>query len=257
VASLGWFIFSVGGAVAALVVTAIWVAMSRGHVASRLALGLLAACYWFASAGGVASALTQTMAAGYGPLTRDDVPAGKTAVVLLGSGAYRFRDWSNTEMTGVDFVGSSRLLEAARVYHLLNAAYVVSSGGLLEARDRNVPSGSAMADALQRMGVPAARIRIENESGTTRDEAVRVGHMLMAEPVDHVVLVTSAVHMRRSLGAFRAEHVEAIPAIAREPQMRDAWWQLVAPTQSGMDETSMAAHELAGILVYRMRGWYR
>ena len=79
----------------------------------------------------------------------------------------------------------------------------------------------------------------------------------MAEPVEHVILVTSAVHMRRSLGTFRVEGVDAIPAIAREPQMRDAWWQLVAPTQTGMDETAMAAHELAGILAYRTRGWYR
>ena len=40
-----------------------------------------------------------------------------------------------------------------------------------------------------------------------------VGGVVRAR-VDHVVLVTSPTHMRRSLATFRAEGITAIPAIA-------------------------------------------
>ena len=94
------------------------------------------------------------------------------AVVLLGSGSYRYRDWDDGQVTSVDDIGHSRVLEAARVFRLANADYLISSGGLLEARDRHVASGSAMADVLVRLGVPRARVRVEDESGTTHDGAV-------------------------------------------------------------------------------------
>ena len=114
-----------------------------------------------------------------------------------------------------------------------------------------------MADLLVRLGVPRARVRVEDESGTTHDEAVIVSRMLAAQPVDHVILVTSAVHMRRSVGTFKASGVHVIPAPAREPQFWDTWWEKFVPTDKGVDEAGMVAHELAGILVYQWRGWYR
>lgn len=257
-AALGWFVFSSGGAIVLLTIVALWVALSRGRASARFALLLVVLFYWAASSFIVSSTLQRALAEGYRPLTRDDLPpGGRTAVVLLGSGSYRFRDWSDNQFSTVDYIGSSRVLEAARVFRLANADYLISSGGLLEARDRNVASGTAMAELVERLGVPRSRIRVEDESGTTRDEAVIVSRMLAAHPVDHVILVTSQVHMRRSVGAFRAAGLQVIPAVAREPQSLDEWWENIVPTDKGLDGTAMVAHELAGILVYQWRGWYR
>ncbi len=108
-----------------------------------------------------------------------------------------------------------------------------------------------------RLGVPRDRIIVEANSMTTHHEAVLVKEILRTHPVDHVVLVTSQFHMLRSAGAFRAEGVEVIPAIAREPQGVDDWWEKLIPTDKGMEESGMAAHELAGIVAYAVRGWYR
>lgn len=256
-ADLGWFVFSAGGAIVCLTVAAGWTLVSRGSVVSRRVLIATILAYWIASAAVVPEAARRLLASGYEPVTRAEVPAGRTAVVLLGSGSYRFRDWSDNQFSVVDPIGASRLLEAARVFRLLNADYVISSGGLLIVRDRNRPSGVTMAEALEGLGVPKDRILVDAESTTTRHEAVIVKDMLTAHPVDQIVLVTSQLHMRRSVGAFKAVGIEVVPAIAREPPWTDLWWQMVIPSDKALGKTGMAAHELGGIVAYGVRGWFQ
>jgi uncharacterized SAM-binding protein YcdF (DUF218 family) len=231
--------------------------VSRGSRASRRFLLLTAVSFWIAGAYAVPDAIRTWLASPFHRLTRADVPPGRTAVVLLGSGSYQVRDWSENRIAIVDPIAASRLLEAARVFKLLDADYIISSGGLITVNERNRASGLTMAEELERLGVPKNRIVVEAKSKTTRDEAVIIRDMLAARPVDHVVLVTSQFHMRRSVGTFRAAGIEVIPAIAREPASLDTWWEKLIPTDKGLEESSMAAHELGGILVYRLRGWLR
>jgi uncharacterized SAM-binding protein YcdF (DUF218 family) len=84
-----------------------------------------------------------------------------------------------------------------------------------------------------------------------------IAGLLAQHPVDHVVLVTSASHMRRSMGTFKAAGVTPIPAIAYEGSPLDTWWKKVAPTDSGLEEARLVAHELAGIPGYFVRGWFK
>jgi len=256
VASLAWYFLSSGGAIVLISVAAGWALFSRRSGARKFAVAV-ALFYWIASTDIVPDTIRVTLASGYHPLTRADVPAGRTAVVLLGSGSLRFRDWSDNQLALIDPIGASRLLEAARVFHLLDASYILSSGGLATLTDRNRPSGQTMADTLVTLGVPKERILIETESRTTRHEAVVIKDMLSAHPVDQVVLVTSQFHMRRSVGTFKAAGVGVIPAIVREPQAFDTWWEKLIPTDKGLRDSAMAAHELLGILAYAARGWYR
>lgn len=256
-AGVGWFVFSSAGATACLAVGALWALASRGSLNSRRFLALCAAGYWLAGSYIVPETVRSWLAHGYAPLTRADVPAGRTAVVLLGSGSYQFRDWTEGQFVVIDRIAAARLLEAARVFRLIDADYIVSSGGLIRPTPRTWPSGVTMAEDLVRLGIPRDRIIVEAESQTTRHEAVLVKGLLRAHPVDHVVLVTSQFHMRRSVGTFRAVGIEVIPAIAREPQGLDEWWEKLIPTDKGMEESGMAAHELAGIVTYAARGWFR
>jgi uncharacterized SAM-binding protein YcdF (DUF218 family) len=257
VAGVGWLVFSSAGATWCLAIAALWVVASRGSRASRRFLVVCAVGYWLAGMYIVPETLRSWLTHGYAPLTRAAVPAGRTAVVLLGSGSYQFRDWSEGQFVVVDRVAAARLLEAARVFRLIDADFIVSSGGLIQANPRNWPSGVTMADDLVRLGIPRDRISVESESKTTRHEAVLIKDLLRTHPVDHVVLVTSQFHMRRSVGTFRAVGLDVIPAIAREPDGVDEWWEKLIPTDKGMEESGMAAHELAGIVTYAARGWFR
>jgi len=256
VASLAWYLFSSGGAIVFLSVAVGWALLSRRSGARRFAIAVVL-FYWIASTDIVPDTIRVVLASGYRPLTSADVAPGRTAVVLLGSGSLRFRDWSDNQLALIAPIGASRLLEASRVFHLLDATYILSSGGLATLTDRNRPSGLTMAETLMTLGVPKDRILVETESRTTRHEALVIKGMLSAHPVDHVVLVTSQFHMRRSVGTFKAAGIDVIPAIVREPQSFDTWWEKLVPTDKGLRDSAMAAHEVLGIAAYAVRGWYR
>jgi uncharacterized SAM-binding protein YcdF (DUF218 family) len=114
-----------------------------------------------------------------------------------------------------------------------------------------------MKTMLVRLGVPADRIVVESASRETHENAVRSAAILQRLPANAVVLVTSAVHMRRSMGAFRAAGIDAVPAIAP-----DSWFQIdgserLTPSNHALYFSGRVVHELLGLPYYRLRGWMR
>jgi Uncharacterized conserved protein len=103
-----------------------------------------------------------------------------------------------------------RVLEAARLFDLLNGPFVIASGGTTEHDERAVPESLAMQRALIQLGVRADRILLESDSKNTRDEAILVKRMLADRGLTDFVLVTSPMHMRRSMLAFEREGMHPI-----------------------------------------------
>jgi uncharacterized SAM-binding protein YcdF (DUF218 family) len=257
VAELGWFLFSVGGAVTALALGALWLGVRPTSGQPRRFLAAAAMCYLLASSHAVGWALTGWLRRGFAPLDRHDVPSGRTAIVVLGSGAVTVRGWDRGTLTLVHPSGATRVLEAARVYALTGADWVIPSGGSADEEEGDRPIGLTMRDALMELGVPAERIVADTRSRDTYGEAVAIAGLLRSFRAEHVVLVTSATHMRRAAGTFRAQGVNVIPAIAREPGIRLPRMLWVVPTEAGLWETSVAAHEIVGLAYYAARGLYR
>jgi uncharacterized SAM-binding protein YcdF (DUF218 family) len=255
-ASLFWFLLSSGGVVAVLLVAFVWLSIKPKSRAPRVFLAFIVFGYTAASMYPVPHAVERWLGSAFRPLTRADVPPGRSVVVLLGSGSYRREDWSDVKLSVLDPIGVERTLEAARIYRLVQPEFVISSGGLIEPDDPEDPAGETMKQTLVRLGVPPERIIVEKESTNTREEAVMVAAMLPSLDVQHVILVTSAVHMRRSVGMFRSVGVEVIPAIARQREYSGTSVSLT-PTETGLRTSSLVTHELAGLTYYWLRGWYK
>ena len=154
-----------------------------------------------------------------------------------------------------DPIGLARTLEAARIYKLIEPAWVISSGGLPR-RSMSVPLSEVMKDTLVRLGVDASRVIAEDLAIDTHDEALNVVKLLPSLRVDHVVLVTSGVHMRRAAATFRAAGVAVIPAPAREDLPgRPSSMTKYLPTEYGLFEAALVGHELAGWVYYKLKGW--
>src|SRR5207244_11392553 len=95
------------------------------------------------------------------------------------------------------------------------------------------PSALTMRNELVQLGVPAERIVLEASSQTTRDEAVLIAPMLRAMSVTRIVLITSDIHMRRALGAFRAVGIDPVPAIADDPFQAPSSFTVYIPPPDG------------------------
>ena len=252
------FFFSTTGALVCLLVAAACVWRRPWSLSARRALLAIAIAYALAGTYVMPFAVGRLLSAGYRPFTAADAPPGRTAIVVLGADALRIRGWdSSLTLPLMTTVAAERVLETWRVFRLIAPALVVTSGGVPHADEGSIPSGENMHDELVRLGVPDSRIIVETTSRDTHDEAVIVAPMLRTHGIEHVVLVTSETHMRRSLAVFRAEGWDAIPAIAPDPEFAADWPGWLVPSTKGLDLSHQVAHELLGLPYYWIRGWER
>ncbi|MET0340212.1 MAG: YdcF family protein [Polyangiales bacterium] len=170
------------------------------------------------------------------------------AVVLLG-GFIERRDGKDELDESAD-----RLLRAWEMVRDGRAARVVIAGG----SDTGVAEADLAADLLVQMGTDPARILRDTKSRNTRENATALRDIVRAEKLGRLALVTSAFHMERALGCLRAVGLEA-DALATDhqvPRVRGVV-DALAPRAHLLAKSELALRELAGRLVYRLRGYAR
>ncbi len=181
---------------------------------------------------------------------------GAQAIVVLGgslkmpSGLHRRSGLTNS---------SDRLLEALRLYHAGKAPLIAVSGGdnPLLLRVRKVHEADEMRSLLEEWGVPGSAIVVEDVSINTHENAIFTRKVLAARGIQHIILVTSAIHMPRATGAFRKAgfDVEAAPADFLSGRGDRAMIFRWFPASGVMVDSSNALHEWIGLFIYRLRGW--
>ncbi|MBV5273815.1 MAG: YdcF family protein, partial [Lamprocystis purpurea] len=75
------------------------------------------------------------------------------------------------------------------------------------------------------LGVPERAMVLEEQSRNTRENARFSVALLRERGIGSMVLVTSALHMRRALGLFAAEGMQVFPAATDHEARRPAAWQ--------------------------------
>ena len=112
-----------------------------------------------------------------------------------------------------------------------------------------------VGDLLEDFGTARARIVLEGDSRTTAENATFTRQLVSAKPGERWLLVTSAFHMPRSVGAFRKAgfEVEAYPVDWRSRGWSDALSPFGA-VSLGLARTDTAIHEWIGLIAYWATG---
>ena len=176
------------------------------------------------------------------------------AIVVMGGGLRAGPPaWPHPDLQA----SADRYWHAARLFHAERADLIIVSGGRGGSSPHSLTAAEAGAMFLRDLGVPEDRIVLEGAAMSTRDNAVLVAEILKEMNIDRFLLVTSAVHMRRSEASFRAVGLDPIPVATDFAGMRRiAWrWRNWIPSMSAMNDTKRAIHEIVGYWVYRRRGW--
>ena len=180
-------------------------------------------------------------------LARLDDPAlrDRTVLVVLSS-SVRAATPGDTPAERLDAEGTARVIGAARVWRRLQTGAVIVTGRAPgDVADANVV---AMADLLVIHGVARERILLEPYALNTRQNAELSLRIARARGYTRFVVVTSALHMPRSLREFRRAGVEAFAApvhpIGVLRGSAGAW----IPSAWGWDASSAAIHEYLGML---------
>src|SRR5690349_1148212 len=165
------YLLSETGLILLFLAAAVWAARRPASVRARWTAVACALFFALVSIYAGQYAIGRTIAAGFKPFRADDaVPDRRTAIVVLGSGGLDVEDWDGGTFSVVDRAAATRVLEASRVFRMIDPAIVISSGGNAHTGDIVRPTGETMRDALVTIGVPRERIMVETVSRTTRDE---------------------------------------------------------------------------------------
>ena len=150
---------------------------------------------------------------------------------------------------------AERMTAMAELARRFPGARIVFSGG----SGRLLYSGSTEAELAARLfasfGIAPERITLEDKSRDTLENARFTKELVKPKPGERWLLVTSAHHMPRSVGLFRAEGfaVEAFPVDYRTRGAIDLL-RPFSPMSDGLRRTDTAMREWVGLVVYWMTG---
>ena len=221
---------------------------------ARRWLVAVVAGYWIVSCPAGAALMARTLTADYRPLATAESASDAQAVVLLSGGSRTIRA-AGGQLPILTRPSAMRALETARVYQLLGDPLVIVSGGFTERDGRGISEADALRAAVVALGVPAARVVLESESRNTHEEAVVLKRMLAERQIDRFVIVTSAIHMGRSLATFAVEGLHPKPSAAPLSQDRaDAPFPLT-PNDASLEIGNAVVYEWGARAYYWWRGW--
>jgi uncharacterized SAM-binding protein YcdF (DUF218 family) len=139
-------------------------------------------------------------------------------------------------------------VELARKYPL---ARIVFAGG--NSSFFSGPSEANFAESFfESLGVARDRITLETQSRNTAENALFTKRLIAPKPGERWLLITSALHMPRAIGAFRQAGfpVEAYPV----NYQTDGWEDLRKLSGGSIRGLDTAVHEWLGLLAYWITG---
>ena len=180
------------------------------------------------------------------PQQLDQYQAG--AIVVLSAG----RDRNALEYGGQDSAGANTLIRSryGAFLHRQTGLPVVVSGGFVINKE-----GLSLARIMANLLTDEFRVTevwLEENSRTTRENAIYSQQLLAQKNVDTVFLVTQAWHMPRAVDVFEKAGLKVIPAPTAfksgGPKTSLGW----LPDTRALNDSRLALHEMLGSLWYNL-----
>lgn len=171
-----------------------------------------------------------------GPLLDGTTPEQRALVIL--SAGMRTEEPFVPPVERLDGETQGRLIGGARIFAQYGFGIVVITGtgqGFVD----------SMAQLLVQLGVPADKIAKETRATDTRENALFSAPILAPLHPKRIVLVTSALHMRRSVKHFRNAGMDVVAAPV--DYQGGPTWRLL-PSSASLGRTSAVLHEVLGML---------
>lgn len=189
----------------------------------------------------VSLAVRGTMEAQYPSLEMQAVPKAQ-AIVVLGGGV----DGAGPAHPEPDLgQAADRVWHAARLYRAGKSPLVLLSGGT-EPTLQQTSEAEAMRVLLRDLGVPDSAILLEELSRTTEENARFSAALLRQRGVQTVLLVTSALHMKRALRHWEGKGIRVYPAATDYEARPIPGWQLWVPSAGALESSARALKEWIG-----------
>lgn len=179
-----------------------------------------------------------------------ELPSRVDGVVVLGGMVDPFVTRARGQLTLGGAV--ERLLALAEIGRRYPGAKLVFSGGSGVLGRQDATEAEALRPHLAAFGLDPARVQFEGRARNTHENAVLTRALVRPRPEETWLLVTSAFHMPRAVGAFRHAGWAVVPYpvdYQLEPEPPPGWG---FDFLGGMNALRAAMHEWTGLVVYRL-----
>jgi uncharacterized SAM-binding protein YcdF (DUF218 family) len=233
--------------------TAALVAFRRG--APRMAMRLVAACLGLIVITGILPLSTALILPLEERFARPTIAPGEqiTGVIVLGGA----EDARISQARGQATLGDSgeRMTAAMNLAYLYPQARIIFSGGATEIVAKSSFGADAAAMFFREQGLDLRRLTLEGRARNTHENAVFTKALIAPKPGERWLLVTSAFHMPRSMGCFRAAGWDVLPwPVDYRTEGRSELWQPHLNPADGIRMLEFAVKEWVGLVAYRVTG---
>jgi uncharacterized SAM-binding protein YcdF (DUF218 family) len=173
-------------------------------------------------------------------------------VVVLGGSYRRATGFPITSRLGT--TSTLRAMEGIRIHRLLPGSKLVFTGGdRIEGEDQRTTAADGMAELAKMMGVPDEDFLVERDSRDTSEHPIKIQPLIGEDR--RVVVVTSAMHMRRSIALFEKQGYDPIAAPAGvTPSAPNLELGDFVPSAGSYTRIDAALHEYLGLMWAKLRG---
>jgi uncharacterized SAM-binding protein YcdF (DUF218 family) len=180
-------------------------------------------------------------------------PRGIDGIILLGGG----EDARTAHLRGVMALNEAgeRITETAALARRSTRARVLVSGGSGALLPGDEAVARLVGDMLIALGVARNQLLLEGASRTTYENAIEARRIADPKPGQRWLLVTSAWHMPRAVGVFRAANFEVIPwPVDFRTGGGFEWRDLLPGPIESLRRIDLVAREAYGLVAYRVSG---
>lgn len=193
----------------------------------------------------ISYALIDNLESSYPPLNK--TPAAAQAIVVIGGG----RNYNRPDFNGdtINSYGLERLRYAAHLHEMTGLPLLISGGAKF---DSETSEASIMKDVLEREFKVKVKW-LEEASNNTYENVEHMANLLNKYGIAHVIVVTHAWHMPRTMWAFDKVGIDATPAPTafNEDNPINTGMSAFIPQANALMVTRVFLHEVIG------RQWYQ
>lgn len=151
---------------------------------------------------------------------------------------------------------ADRILAGIALVKQGKAATLLLSGGSGDLYHQEISEATLLHDFAIELGLQPQQILLDPTSRNTYENAVNSAELIRIYHFRHVLLVTSAAHMRRALAAFHKQGIfpEPYPVDVRIGDLELTPFSFV-PSALSLNRTTEVIREVIGLVVYRLQGY--
>jgi uncharacterized SAM-binding protein YcdF (DUF218 family) len=214
---------------------------SRKRGLGWMGLGLL--CFYLFTTAFLPNYLLKTLESRYEPVTAPQKFPEVHYIVVL-SGGMRLNN-AVPATSQLDESSALRVVEGIRLFHLMSGTPTLIMTGAGPWDDM----GSRMVAFAESLGVPSDKLIPENRAMDTYGNAVGVRPFVKNQPF---LLVTSAIHMSRSMGIFQKLGMNPIPAPGDFRYSSYYFLSDFFPSGNNLTNVEAVIHEYLGLAYLRL-----